>query len=310
METEHSVTVFIKTYFYLFCSYEFQCTCSCSIFVNYIQISSPIYAYTLHWFLPLMLSTILYNSIPRDIKYMIHFSVISFSWFNDATDMKTTGYTHLPTYLLNYWLTAWSRVLLEKLIGSQLFKKFPAFYGSRRFNAAFTSARHLSLSWATSTQSMPSHPTSWRLILILSSHLRLGLPSGLFPSRVPTKTLHRPLLSPIRATCPALPILLDLITRAILSEAYRSLNSSLCSFLHSAVTPSLLGPNILLSTLFWNTLSLRSPSMSATKFHSHTKQQAKFKFCVSDSVYFWAANWKTKDSAPNDSKHSLTSICS
>jgi hypothetical protein len=33
----------------------------------------------------------------------------------------------------------------------------------------------------------------------------------------------------------------------------------LCSFLHSAVTPSLLGPNILLSILFSNTLSLRSP---------------------------------------------------
>jgi hypothetical protein len=37
---------------------------------------------------------------------------------------------------------------------------------------------------------MPSHPTSWRSILILSSHLRLGLPSGLFPSGLPTRTLY------------------------------------------------------------------------------------------------------------------------
>ena len=39
------------------------------------------------------------------------------------------------------------------------------------------------------------HPTSWSSILILSSHLRLGLPSGLFPSSVPTKTLYTPLLA-------------------------------------------------------------------------------------------------------------------
>ena len=43
-------------------------------------------------------------------------------------------------------LTAWSRVLLEKLTGLQLVKKFPAFYGTLRFIAAVTSARHLSLS--------------------------------------------------------------------------------------------------------------------------------------------------------------------
>ena len=77
-------------------------------------------------------------------------------------------------------LTACSTVLLEKLTGSELVKKFPAFYGIRRFIIAFTTAHHLSLSWASSIQSMPPHPTSWRSILILSSHLRLVLLSGLF----------------------------------------------------------------------------------------------------------------------------------
>jgi hypothetical protein len=47
--------------------------------------------------------------------------------------------------LLLYLLTPWSRDLLENLTGSQLLKKFPAFYGTRRFITAVTSARHLSL---------------------------------------------------------------------------------------------------------------------------------------------------------------------
>jgi hypothetical protein len=43
-------------------------------------------------------------------------------------------------------LTAWSRVLLEKIIGFQLVKKLPGFYGTHRFITAFTSARQMSLS--------------------------------------------------------------------------------------------------------------------------------------------------------------------
>ena len=51
---------------------------------------------------------------------------------------------------------------VEKLTGPQLVKKLPACYGTQRFIITFTSAFHLSLSWARSTQSMPPHPTSWR----------------------------------------------------------------------------------------------------------------------------------------------------
>ena len=101
------------------------------------------------------------------------------------------GYVHILTYLL----TPRCRVLLEKPTGLQLVKKFPAFHGTRRFITALTSVRHLSLSWASPIQYIYSHLTSCRSILILSTHLCLDLPSGLFPPVPHQGPIHPPLLT-------------------------------------------------------------------------------------------------------------------
>ena len=95
-------------------------------------------------------------------------------------------------YRYIYLLTSWSRVLLENLTGSAASEEIPRIFGTRRFITVLTSARHLSLSSANSIQSSQPPPTSWRYMKILSSHLRLGLSSGLFPSGFPTRTLCTP----------------------------------------------------------------------------------------------------------------------
>ena len=76
--------------------------------------------------------------------------------------------------------------------------------------------------------------------------------------RFPHQDPIHPFSSPIRAICPTHLILLDFTTRTILGEDYKSFSSLLCNLLHSPVTPSLLGPNILLNTMFSNTLTFLS----------------------------------------------------
>ena len=114
---------------------------------------------------------------------------------------------------------SWHLILSEKLTVGQIVKKLTAFYGIRMFITVFTSARHLSLSWAKSIQSIP-------LYHLLKIHLNISLPSTpwSFPQVFPPKPcLH--LSSPICATCPAHLLLFDLINRIICSAKYKSLSS-------------------------------------------------------------------------------------
>jgi hypothetical protein len=97
-------------------------------------------------------------------------------------------------YLLTY-LRIWAP--LEEPLTGQPLKNFPAFHGTRRSNTVFTRVLHWSLSWDISIQSTPSHPISLTFILIFSTHLRPGLPRGLFHSGFPTSILYALLFSPI-----------------------------------------------------------------------------------------------------------------
>jgi hypothetical protein len=106
---------------------------------------------------------------------------------------------------LNHWptdrptnqsseLILWSRVLVEKLKRPQPTTKFPKFYGTRRFITAFTTARHLSLSWARSIQSVLStHFSKIHFNIILQ--LTLALNHTPFKSRALTLMTGRTLVT-------------------------------------------------------------------------------------------------------------------
>jgi glucan phosphoethanolaminetransferase (alkaline phosphatase superfamily) len=90
------------------------------------------------------------------------------------------------------------------------------------FSAHNSSPLVLILSWmnlAHSTQRCISNT------ILISSHLRLGHPSGLFPSGFPTQTLSAFLFSPKRSSLPTHLIPLDLIILIIFDEWYEDMRS-------------------------------------------------------------------------------------
>ena len=146
----------------------------------------------------------------------------------------------------------------------------------------------------------------------LKIHFNIILPSMPRSSKWSPSPRSSPLKPLMHLSClphvpHALPISFFLINQIIFGEEYTSLRSSLCNFLHLLVTSTLLGPNILTApTEHSQPLLLPQCYRRLT----HTKQQAKLHFCISQSLYFWTVTWKTKDSASNYSKYSMTLTCS
>ena len=89
-------------------------------------------------------------------------------------------------------------------------------YETRRFYAAFTSALQVE-----STQFLVLITIYLIFILILSSHLHLGVPKGLLPVGLPVKVLKELLSFSILPTRPSHLNLLDLIILNILGEWYK-----------------------------------------------------------------------------------------
>jgi hypothetical protein len=104
--------------------------------------------------------------------------------------------------------------------------------------------------------STPPHPVSARSILILSNHLRLGLPIGLFldfppsaytPFSSPTFMLRSRTSHPSRLNC-----------SNYTWQRAQMMQLLVMHFLESPVTSSVFGRFILIGTLLSNTLSLCS----------------------------------------------------
>jgi hypothetical protein len=131
------------------------------------------------------------------------------------------------------------------------------------------------------SQINPVHitPTYLRSILILSSHLRLGLPSGIFPSGFPTKIPYAFLFCLIRATCPAHLTLLYFILRNYMYLAnntsyeapHYAVFSSLLSLYPSSVQMSSSAPCSQTPSVYV------PPIVPETKFHTYTEPR---KFCI------------------------------
>ena len=122
------------------------------------------------------------------------------------------------------------RVLPDKLISPQVVKKFPPIIKAERL---LPHSPVPILSQINPVHASQSHFLKIHFNIILQSRSVFSKWSLLIGT--PFETMYAPLPSPVRATCPAHLFLIDLNTRILFDEEYKSKSSSLCSLLNPMV---------------------------------------------------------------------------
>ena len=232
-----------------------------------------------------------YRENINDKGRTVYFSRNNNGWVEDIQKRLLTKYN------ITYLITPWNRVLLEKLTGSQLVKKFPTFMEPKG------SSLHLQVPatcpYAEPDLSSPCPQSHFlkihlnSILLSMSGSFKWSL-SLRFPHQNPEYTS----LLPHACYMPCPSHSSRYLVRHIYIYIYISLSSSLCSFLLSAVTSSLLGPNILPSTLLSNTLTLHSSLNVSDKVSQLYNTTGKIIAPYIVTSYFWIVNWKTTDYTP------------